>query len=133
MSLGATSMTVPVSSVVRRMTSIRLDALITCRMKGILATRLVSIGLPDGDPDVCRTVPRPSYLAGWQWPTVLQTIDEARVRELLSYGQPVDDASESAAPTWEEFDERMGFIVCLFRGYQRDPVLFALPPDVPRA
>ena len=50
---------------------------------------------------------------------------------LLSYGQPVDDASESAAPTWEEFDERMGFIACFFRAYQRDPGLFALPPDVP--
>lgn len=109
------------------------DAIPLGGVAGILATRFVSIGIPDGDLDVCRSVPRPSYLSGPQWPSVLQTIDDARVRALLvSYGQPVDDASESAAPTWEEFDERMGFIACFFRAYQRDPALFALPPDVPR-
>jgi hypothetical protein len=106
------------------------DAIPLGGVAGILATRFVSIGIPDGDIDVCRAVPRPSYLAGRQWPTVLQTIDDARVRELLrSYGQQVDDATESAAATWEEFDERMGFIACFFRAYQRDPALFSLPPD----
>ena len=100
---------------------------------GILATRFVSIGIPDGDLDVCRSLPRPSYLTGRQWPDVLETIQDARVRDLLrSYGQTVGDASESAAPSWEDFDERMGFIACFFRAYQRDPGLFALPPDVPR-
>lgn len=102
-------------------------------LAGILATRFVSIGIPDGDLDVCRSVPRPSYLAGRQWPDVLEAIHDVRVRDLLvSYGQTVDDARESAAPTWEDFDERMGFIACFFRAYQRDPGLFALPPDVPR-
>jgi hypothetical protein len=99
---------------------------------GILATRFVSIGIPDGDLDVCRAVPRPAYLSGRQWPDVLETIHDARVRDLLvSYGQPVDDVGESAASSWEDFDERMGFIACFFRAYQRDPGLFVLPPNVP--
>ena len=99
----------------------------------ILATRFVPIGIPDGDLDVCRAVPRPAYLKGQQWPHVLETIRDARVRDLLvSYGQPVDDVGESAASSWEDFDEGMWFIACFFRAYQRDPALFALPPDIPR-
>ena len=99
---------------------------------GILATRFVSIRVPDGDLDVCRAVPRPAYLAGGQWPEALATVEGVRLRRLLeSYGQRVDDARESAAPSWEDFDERMGFIACFFRAYQRDPGIFALPPDTP--
>jgi hypothetical protein len=108
------------------------DAIPLGGVAGILATRFVSIGIPDGDLDVCRAVPQPSYLAGRQWPDALATIRDARVRDLLvAYGQPVDDVTESAASSWEDFDERMGFIACFFRAYQRDPDLFALPPDVP--
>jgi hypothetical protein len=98
---------------------------------GILATRFVSIGIPDGDLDVCRDVPRPSYLGGQQWPSALARIRDRRLRDLLlDYGQDLDDVSESDVPSWEDFDERMGFIACFFRAYQQDPALFALPPDV---
>ena len=96
---------------------------------GIVATRFVRLRIPDGEVDVCRDVPRPSYLGGARWPAELDHLDDPRLRALAaSYRQHEDDARHSDAPTWEDVEERMGYIFCFFRAYQRDHALFALPP-----
>ncbi|MEZ5116481.1 MAG: hypothetical protein R2737_09455 [Candidatus Nanopelagicales bacterium] len=101
-------------------------------LAAIVATRFVSLGIPDGELDVCRDVPRPRYLGGRQWPDVLDDLPDERIRDLAqAYDQALSDTSRSDAPSWQEFRERMGYILCFFRAYQRDPALFALPPDVP--
>ena len=45
--------------------------------------------------------------------------------------QDLGSASRSDAPDWEDFAERMGFIFTLFRAYQCDPTLHAMPPGIP--
>ena len=53
-----------------------------------------------------------------------------RLNELVrSYGHEWGKTDDSAATTWEVFDERMGFIAQFFRAYQRDPSLRAPTPD----
>ena len=74
----------------------------------------------------------PGYLGGEQWPTALRALRDPRLVELArAYGQDVDSARRSNATSWEHFEERMGYIFCFFRAYQRDPALRGLPPDVP--
>lgn len=108
------------------------DAIPLGGLAGILGTRFVKITIPEGDLDVCQDVPRPRYLNGRQWPDVLTGLADRRLLDLLEgYGQDTASARHSNAPTWESFEERMGFIACFFRAYQRDPTLFQRPPGVP--
>jgi hypothetical protein len=107
------------------------DAIPLGGLAGILGTRFVKITIPEGDLDVCRDVPRPRYLNGKQWPEVLTGLADRRLLELLAeYGQDSASARHSDAPTWESFEERMGFIACFFRAYQRDQSLFQRPPGL---
>lgn len=91
-------------------------------LAALVATRFVSVVTPDGDVDVCRDVPRPSYLHGQRYPDVVRHLeDEALVSLVRDFGQdPGEDASASDAPSWEDYDERMGYIVCFFRSYLRE-------------
>lgn len=96
----------------------------------LVATRFVSVITPDGPVDVCRDVPRPSYLRGQHYPDVVQQLeDELLVNLVRQFGQdPGTDVSASDAPSWEDYDERMGYIVCFFRCYLREPRYYAMPP-----
>ena len=90
---------------------------------GILTTRFVQLHIPDGALDVSRDVPPPRYLGGSRWPADLDRLTDARLIALARrYRQPLD-GRRSAATSWEDFDERMGFILCFFRAYQQDPSL----------
>ena len=97
---------------------------------GLLTTRFVSVITPDGPVSVVRDVPRPSYLAGDVYPRVLHTLaDPALVALVRRFGQdPGLDVSASDAPSWEDYDERMGYITCFFRCFQREPRYFDEPP-----
>ena len=108
------------------------DAIPLGGLAGILGTRFVKITIPEGDLDVCQDVPRPRYLDGRQWPEALSELADRRLLDLLDdYGQDSASARHSNAPTWESFNERMGFIACFFRAYQRDDSLFQRPPGLP--
>ena len=99
---------------------------------GTLATLAVTLSLPEGEVRVSHDVAPPSYLGGEQWPAPLRALRDPRLVDLArAYGQDVDSARRSNATSWEDFDERMGYIFCFFRAYQRDPALRSLPPDVP--
>lgn len=96
---------------------------------GLVTTRFVAIETPDGPIDVCRDVPCPGYLAGARFPGVLDPLSNADLIGLaVRFGQSAaGDVSASNALTWEDYDERMGFILTFFRAYQRDDRFFVLP------
>lgn len=95
---------------------------------GMAASLLVRVGVPEGEVFVCRDVPAPAYLRGARWPPVLDRLTDPRLVEIaVGYGQDVESGRFSNATSWEDFGERMGFIFCFFRAYQRDPDLRQLP------
>ena len=88
--------------------------------------------LPDGELPLDRDVPAPAYLAGEMFPAPLRRFDDPDATALaLRFGQHLDDASRSDAPDWEDFTERLGFSFTLFRAYQCDASLHAMPPGIP--
>ena len=97
---------------------------------GLVTTRLVSVLTPDGDLQVSRDVPHPSYLGGALYPDVVARLDdEPLISVVRRFGQdPGLDGSASDAPRWEDYDERMGYIVCFFRSFLREPRYFEPPP-----
>ena len=100
------------------------DAMPLGGLFGVIATRFVTLDIPEGSLDLSEPVPYPQYLHGERWPLALSEISDARLNELLrSYGHEWGMTDGSAATTWEVFDERMGFIAQFFRAYQRDPSL----------
>ena len=106
------------------------DAMPLGGLFGVIATRFVTLDLPEGTLDLSQPVPRPRYLHGDRWPLALSEISDVRLNELVrSYGHEWGMTDGSAATTWEVFNERMGYIAQFFRAYQRDPSLRAPMTD----
>ena len=106
------------------------DAMPLGGLFGVIATRFVTLDIPEGSLDLSEPVPYPQYLYGERWPLALSEISDARLIALVrSYGHEWGRTDGSAATTWEVFDERMGFIAQFFRAYQRDPSLRSPMPD----
>jgi len=106
------------------------DAIPLGGLFGVIATRFVTLDIPEGSLDLSEPVPCPQYLHGERWPLALSEISDARLIALVrSYGHEWGMTDGSAATTWEVFDERMGFIAQFFRAYQRDPSLRAPMTD----
>jgi hypothetical protein len=98
----------------------------------IVATSQMRLLLPDRELALDRDVPHPAYLDGEMFPEPLRELDDPDATALARrFRQQIDSASRSDAPDWEDFEERMGFIFTLFRAYQCDPTLYAMPPGVP--
>ncbi len=71
---------------------------------------------------------------GAQFPPALKHLRDPEALALARrFGQDLDSAARSDAPDWEDYAERMGFILTLLRSHQGDPALFALPPGTPDA
>lgn len=70
----------------------------------------------------------PDEAAGEAFPRELEVLEEPDVRDLVAHYDP-DLASNrgSAAHDWGNLDQRMGFIVTLFRSRQQDTQLLAQP------
>ncbi len=99
---------------------------------GIATTKFVQLDLPHLSLDLCDPVPSPDYLQGRMWPVELESIEDDGLGRLYQrIGQHPEDVQHSAARSWEDFDERMGFIAVFFRAFQRDPALHA-PPPIPQ-
>ena len=102
------------------------DAMPLGGLFGLIATRFVTLDIPEGSLDLSETVPCPQYLHGERWPLALSEISDVGLNELVrSYGHEWGLTDGSAVTTWEVFDERVGFISQFFRAYQRDPSLRA--------
>jgi hypothetical protein len=99
---------------------------------GLLTTQFVRVLTPDGPVPVARDVPRPRYLDGARYPAVLQQLEDPDLVALVrSFGQdagPEERASD--ARSWEDYEERMGYITCFFRAYLRERRYFDEPRDV---
>ena len=98
---------------------------------GLVTTRFVHILTPDGPLDVCRDVVAPSYLGSALFPAPLELLDNPDLCALCEhFGQSTRaDAAASNALEWEDFDDRMGFILTFFRAYQRDARFFEVPAE----
>ncbi len=95
---------------------------------GALSSTGVTFRIPDGTLRVTRDVPRPRYLDGAQWPAVLDALDDPGLVALAAgFRQDESSTRHSDAPDWQDLDERMGFIFCLFRSYQRDAAIRQSP------
>lgn len=96
---------------------------------GLITTRFVHVVTPDGPLDVCRDVPRPSYLGGRMYPEALDRLTNVDLCDLARrFHQAIGtDVGTSDAATWESFDERMGYIFTFFRAFARDTRLFDVP------
>ena len=106
------------------------DAMPLGGLFGLIATRFVTLDIPEGSLDLSETVPCPQYLHGERWPLALSEISDVGLNELVrSYGHEWGLTDGSAVTTWEVFDERVGFISQFFRAYQRDPSLRSPMPD----
>ena len=96
---------------------------------GLITTRFVHVVTPDGPLDVCRDVPRPSYLGGRMYPASLDPLTNVDLCELarrFHHAIGADDRTSNAA-TWESFDERMGYIFAFFRAFAGDIRFFDVP------
>jgi hypothetical protein len=98
-------------------------------LAALVATRFVLVVTRDGEVDVCRAVPRPSHLHGHRYPDIVGDLEaEALVSLVRDFGrEDRADASASDAPSWEDYDERMGYIVCLQRSYLREMRYYGEP------
>ena len=98
----------------------------------IVATSHMRLMLPEREIALDRDVPAPAYLGGEMFPEMLRALEDPEAVALARrFGQDLDSTSRSDAPDWEDFTERMGFIFTLFRAYQCDPTLHAMPPGIP--
>ncbi|MFZ0529175.1 MAG: hypothetical protein WAL91_01390, partial [Propionicimonas sp.] len=96
---------------------------------GLVTTRFVQMVTPDGPVDVCRDVPRPSYLGGRTYPASLDRLTNVELCELARrFHHAIDtDVGASDAASWESFEERMGYIFAFFRAFARDLRFFDVP------
>lgn len=97
---------------------------------GLFTTSFVSVVTPDGEAEVNEDVPLPRYLKGQRFPSVLAELRDPELCRLVrKFGQdPGLDVSASDAWSWEDYAERMGYIVCFFRSYLREARYFDAPP-----
>ncbi|WP_137844202.1 hypothetical protein [Microbacterium sp. 2FI] len=98
---------------------------------GLVTTRFVRIVTPDGELDVCEDVVVPGYLAPDAFPLPLMQLEDPDLCALCDrFGQSHEaDVAASNSLVWEDFDDRMGFILTFFRAYQRDERFFAVPVE----
>ena len=106
-----------------------VDAAIPGRgLVGQAASAFVTVAIPDGSLMVTRDIPSPRYLDGAQWPAALAHLRDPALLEMAHrYGQDPESDRYANATSWESFEERMGFIFCFFRAYQRDPSMHRDP------
>lgn len=98
------------------------------RFFAALATdMLMVLTLPSGDLMLGEDV-KPCTTSERRFPAHLQKIENGRLRLLLHrYDRVMDTLTGSGAKNWANLDDRMNFIVDLFRSYQQSPRLFEAP------
>lgn len=87
------------------------------------------ISVPTGDLLLGRDVRVP--LGEKRFPAALQTLTDFRLRAYVKqWDNGLDTLTGSGAENWARLEDRMGFIIDLFRCYQQNPLLYH-PPFAP--
>ena len=93
---------------------------------GIATQMFMTISLPTGELRLGGDVE--PLTRDETFPPDLQEIQSERVRQILSrYDRSGDTLHRSRADDWSDLDDRMNYIVDLFRSYQQEPALFEPP------
>jgi hypothetical protein len=87
------------------------------------------ISVPSGDLLLSQDVKVP--LGEKRFPAVLQTLTDFRLRQLVKqWDNGLDTLTGSAAENWARLEDRMRFIIDMFRSYQQNYTLYN-PPFAP--
>jgi len=98
---------------------------LTGQFRQFATEHMMKIGLPEGSLSLGDDV-RPG--AQGDFPEHLRTIESGELNKLLSqYDKTPNSLKGSSANDWSQFDQRMNYIVDLFRSRQGDPRLFDAP------
>jgi hypothetical protein len=84
------------------------------------------INIPTGILSLSNDVRRPFGVKGF--PADLKTLADSRLRHLAAqWDSGLDTLAGSAATNWTRLEDRMGFIIDMFRSYQQDVSLYQSP------
>lgn len=98
------------------------------RLRLTITRRMMRLRLADRDIWLGRAVPR--FQAEGAWPEALKEVRHPPLLELLQRYQ-VADAPDRGAVDWSNLDERMRFIITLFRASAKETGSFFPPPELP--
>ena len=84
--------------------------------------------MPGGALKRGNDLPPPAGMESTLFPPHLRTIEDPKLKELLGrMDKTPDSLTGTAAKDWSQLDQRMNYIVDLFRSRQSDPHLFDQP------
>ncbi len=103
----------------------RLHEQLTFRVRQLM-TRIMRISIPNANVRLGRDVPAPR--GAGMFPPALEQLALPPLQEVVrEVDRTPDTTSGSAAADWASFDDRMNFLVDLFRAHQRSPDLWNAP------
>jgi hypothetical protein len=89
---------------------------------------MMKLAVPGGALKLGNDLPPPAGMEKDLFPPNLRTIDSPELKELLSgLDKSQNSLHGTAAKDWNRLDERMNYIIDLFRSRQSDPHLFDPP------
>ena len=96
--------------------------------RGIATENMMKLAVPGGALKLGNDLPPPPGMEETIFPPHLRTIEDPKLRELLArVDSSPDSLKGTAAKDWSRLDQRMNYIVDLFRTRQADPHLFDQP------
>jgi hypothetical protein len=105
-----------------------IDAAVPRPLRRLVTRHLLGFAVGTEPLRVSRDVPR---VGSRRFPDTLKTIETTELADFLfgpqGWDRTPDTLTGSAAQNWTELEDRMNFIVDLFRSRQSEPVLFTPP------
>lgn len=96
--------------------------------RGIATEHMMKLAVPGGALKLGNDLPPPPGMEDTLFPPHLRTIEAPKLRELLGrMDSSPDSLKGTGAKDWSKLDQRMNYIVDLFRTRQSDPHLFDQP------
>ncbi|GMU04029.1 hypothetical protein [Corallococcus caeni] len=115
------------SGVVDLATKPLVDAL-AGTFRGIATEHMMKLAVPGGALKLGNDLPPPPGMESTLFPPHLRTIEDPKLKALLGRMDKTPDSLHgTAAKDWSQLDQRMNYIVDLFRSRQSDPHLFDQP------
>jgi len=100
---------------------------VTRLVRRVITRRMMRLRMPDGELPLGGALPL--LPDGSVYPPPLRELTHPELAELFGRLVPHPDSPGRGALDWANLDDRMDFIVRLFRAQQRNPRLFAPPLD----
>ncbi|WP_244227311.1 hypothetical protein, partial [Corallococcus aberystwythensis] len=96
--------------------------------RGIATEHMMKLAVPGGALKLGNDLPPPPGMESTLFPPHLRTIEDPKLKALLARMDKTPDSLKgTAAKDWSKLDQRMNYIVDLFRSRQSDPHLFDQP------